>query len=31
MGAGWSVTRFFRAPLVTLWSKRVLRLSASDF
>lgn len=31
IGAGLSVTRFLRAPLVTLASNRVLRLSASDF
>jgi hypothetical protein len=31
IGAGLSVTRFLRAPLVTFASKRVLRLSASDF
>ena len=31
IGEGLSVTKFLRAPLVTLWSKRVERLSASDF
>ena len=31
IGAGLSVTRFLRLPLVTLESKRVLTLSESDF
>merc|ERR1712167_284145 len=31
IGAGLSVTKFLRCPLVTLASKRVLRLSASLF
>jgi len=31
IGAGLSVTRFFKFPLVTLESKRVETLSASDF
>jgi hypothetical protein len=31
IGAGLSVTRFFKFPLVTLLSKRVLTLSESAF
>ena len=31
IGAGLSVTKFLRAPLVTLESNKVDRLSASDF
>ena len=31
MGEGVSVTKFFKAPRVTLWSNKTERLSASDF